>query len=384
MNVLFVTHCTPMDGGNQSLLQLMTELMESPYNVTPILLTPLEIKSASSSIVKEARSRGIKCITSRFYQFKHPDKSLKNYARWATNFVNLPTILRKLKGTQVDLVHSNSSIIDIGSKIAKTLKVPHIWHLREFGDLDFNLRPLFGEKQEINAYRHNAHRFIAISESVKTRFSSIIDPDEIDVIYNGIPSHSTLSPAAHKSSIINFCITGALNRAKGQMEAVKALDRVVNKAGVTNVHLTIIGEGPDRNLLTTYIDAHRLRDYVTLEGWMPNPAESYSRMDAGLMLSASEAFGRVTVEYMRSNLLVIASDRGANRELVDDGVTGLLYTPTADASNLADKMLWVINNPSEAWEIAKRGYEFSQNNFLSTENTKAVFKTYQRYGTNSK
>ena len=38
------------------------------------------------------------------------------------------------------------------------------------------------------------------------------------------------------------------------------------------------------------------------------------------MLSKNEAFGRVTVEYMLQNLLVIATNTGANSELVIMGL----------------------------------------------------------------
>ena len=59
--------------------------------------------------------------------------------------------------------------------------------------------------------------------------------------------------------------------------------------------------------------------------------------DCGVMCSRSEGFGRVTAEYMMAGLPVIASDTGANPELVNEGQTGLFYR-WGDTSDLAKKI----------------------------------------------
>ena len=378
MNVLFITHCTPMDGGNHSLLHLMLELKKPPYSITPILLTPLEIKSASSSILKEAESNGIKCISSRFYPFKYESRSIPNFIRYSSNAINIQRIYRKIKDLNIDLIHSNSSIFDIGAILSKKLDIPHIWHLREFGDLDFNLYPLFGTGQERSTYNH-ADRFIAISESVKKRFTRYIDPAKIDVIYNGIAADGTIRQSAHNNDTIRFCITGAINKTKRQGDAIEAFNLLVNGRGYRNLHLYIIGEGKDRTMLESIVRSHGLETYVTFLGWMKDPVKQYADMDSGLMLSTNEAFGRVTIEYMRANLVVIASDGGANKELVNDGETGILFE-TGNIQQLADKIAFVIDHFDIAKGIAEKGWKFSQTHFLSKDNTKAIYNTYLKYG----
>lgn len=378
MNVLFVTHCTPMDGGNHSLLRLMVELQQPPYSVTPILLTPIEIKHSSSSILREAEKYGIKCIASRFYPFKYQSRSPLNFVRYTTNLVNLHVILHELKDVKIDLVHSNSSIFNIGALIGRRLGVPHIWHFREFGDWDFNLKPIFGRAQEMSVYR-DASRIIAISGNVKNRFVPFIDKDRIDVIYNGIPVDTSAPVSKHDSEVVRFCITGALNKAKRQYDAVEAMNILINQRGYKNLHLSIIGEGKDRTLLEEKVKSYNLGSFVTFLGWVKDPQLLYADMDCGLMLSKNEAFGRVTIEYMRANLLVIASDGGANSELVDDDVTGFLFK-TGDVSQLADKMAFAIDHQDKMKDIAGRGWKFSQSHFLSSDNTAAVYNTYLKYG----
>ena len=44
-----------------------------------------------------------------------------------------------------DIIHTNTGVIHEGLKVAKRLKIPHVWHLREYQDKDFNWEafPLF-------------------------------------------------------------------------------------------------------------------------------------------------------------------------------------------------------------------------------------------------
>lgn len=378
MKVLFIANCVPMRGGNYSLLQLMKELSQPPYNIEPILLTTFDLDRYPTSIVKEAKALGIKCITARFYPFKwYYYKNPLSFIKHATNIINYPQILKIVKKEKPDIIHSNSSIIDIGGYLAYKLKVKHVWHLREFGDLDFSMRPLYGAAQERHSYM-NGDKFIAVSQSVKKRFLPYINPEsKISVIYNGIPLHSQNKGKKNRDidGIVRFCISGAINDAKRQTDALKAMDILVNHRHIKNVHLFIIGDGYLRQQLENFCKETGITDYVTFTGWIQNVSDFYTRSDVGLMLSTNEGFGRVTVEYMRAGLAVIASDSGANPELIEDKKTGLLF-PTGDINALSDLMELLVCNTECRVKIAEAGYEYSMTHFLSEDNTRAVYDIY--------
>ena len=378
MKVLFITHCVNMGGGNFSLLQLMKELSQPPYNVEPILLAPLDSPSYSSSILREAKSIGIKCISARFCQFKWESRSIGNYLRYFSNIINYSRILRIVKREKVDLIHSNSSVIDIGGFLASKLKVKHVWHLREFGDLDFGLKSLLGKSYEKSVYTRS-DRFIAISESVKRRFLPFIEPaSKIEVIYNGLPQkHKTFIPHSEKCEEVNFCISGSLNPAKRQIDALRAMDILVNERGIRNIHLFILGEGGDKAALEHFCKERGIERYVTFTGWVKDVDYYYSRCQVGLMLSVNEGFGRVTIDYMRSGMAIIASNGGANPELITANETGL-FIPVADYKALADKMTLMVENPALRETLGRNALEYSLSHFRSEDNTKGVFDVYQK------
>lgn len=72
-----------------------------------------------------------------------------------------------------------------------------------------------------------------------------------------------------------------------------------------------------------------------------------------------EGFPMVLVEAFASGLPVIASRIGALPELIEHGVTGLLFEP-GDPQGLASALLWASENPEEMSKMgcaARRRYE---------------------------
>jgi glycosyltransferase involved in cell wall biosynthesis len=94
-----------------------------------------------------------------------------------------------------------------------------------------------------------------------------------------------------------------------------------------------------------------------------NDAFSYMCIaDVVLMCSRSEGFGRVTVEGMLAGKVVIGARSGATTELIQDGVTGLLYT-LGDYKELANKIQYIHDNPVQARLTGKNAKEWAALNF---------------------
>ena len=59
---------------------------------------------------------------------------------------------------------------------------------------------------------------------------------------------------------------------------------------------------------------------------------------------------------MASDLPVVATDVGGNREIVIDGETGFLV-PVSDAKALATKLIYLLQNPDDAIRMGHRARE---------------------------
>ena len=119
------------------------------------------------------------------------------------------------------------------------------------------------------------------------------------------------------------------------------------------------------------IAEYGLTDVVTFLGEVDNMKRMRAKMDIELMCAWQETFGWVTVEGMRSGLIVIGSNTGATPEILSDNSTGLLYQQ-GNPESLADRIAWVISNKEEAREIAKCGYVFASSNYSVKDNALEV------------
>ena len=362
-----------MGGANHSLLQLMKELKEN-YDVEPTLLVSKGVHPYPIS--DKCREVGIECIEARYYWFKYKGYTISNILRVLLDFLLFyPIVIWKLRGRKFDIIHSNGSVIDIGAYLHIIKKCPHVWHLREFGMEDFGVFSLLGKKYEKWIYS-KGDVFIAISDCIKRAYLDVIPGRKIQMIYNGIkPSEDSLK-ADHKNEVPQFVLVGVVQEAKNQLEAVKALKIVVEKG--VKMHLNFIGidQNEYADIVRKYITDNKLGEYVTFCGPRNDVPQILKKMDVGLMLSRNEAFGRVTVEYMMQNLAVIASDTGANPEIIDNGENGLLYH-YGDVDDLVKQILFYVDYKDKMIEMANRGMNHARNCFISARNSENVYNTYQ-------
>jgi len=100
------------------------------------------------------------------------------------------------------------------------------------------------------------------------------------------------------------------------------------------------------------------------------------KCDVEIVASRAEAFGRVTVEAMRTSNPVIGSSVGGTAEIVLNGKTGFLYEYRNNEA-LADCMKKFIVEADLAYEMGQRAYEWSVDRFTSEENVRQVLKIYE-------
>ncbi len=365
-----------MAGANRSMFQLIKELKEN-YDCNIVVAGP---SCADDALIKEKfREIEVDYIDAPVKFFKTPLPHRWNaFVKHLLYLLGARNYYKKLLPYKFDIVHSNSSVIDCGAWLSKQLRCYHVWHLREYGDDDYRLYPIGGVRYEKKVYRH-ADAFIVISESVKNHFSTKLDGDKIQVIYNGIPPVDKHLCSQHRNKKIEFICAGIICETKNQKEIVVAVNELVNNKHETDFHVTLVGIQIKQytDLLLQYIKDFQIERFITFLPEVDGIQQLASKMDVGIVPSHAEAFGRVTVEYMLQNLLVIANNQGANTELITDGLTGMIY-PIGDSIALADKMQKVIHNRQLLMSLSKAGCDHANAHFLSHANTKSIFELYKK------
>lgn len=277
----------------------------------------------------------------------------------------------------IDIVHTCHNRIDIGAFIAKRLKVPHVWHIREFGEEDYAVH--IYKRNCIKFMNDNADSFIAISSAVAEKWLERgISGEKMKIVYNGVDSRVFYPDCHERTDTIRVVISSRVQPNKGQLQLVQAVAKMPAEDR-SKFEIDIIGSAyHDYKLkLESLIAENKLESVVHLKGHCNNISEIVRKYDIGVVCSRAEAFGRVTAEYMMSGLAVIASDTGANKELIIDGESGSLYQYN-DAKDLCDKLLELKNNRILMKELAENGRSRAEQLFTQKRYCDGILDIYQK------
>ena len=366
MNILYVTGYG-VGGSNVSLAISILGLKE--LGIKETIIVPDE------DTLQLFKSKGLNCLVlpfrpsiwpvcKRWYHYlTFPIRLL--YQR-SMNYMAIKKLTRIARCIHPDLVHSNISVTSIGYKVSKRIHVPHIYHLREYGSLDFcfNRYPSYKafEKELKNSYS------IAITRALFDYYS--IDNNRGVVIYNGIMPNRQYVPSK-KSDY--FLYVGGLSHEKGIDFLIDTVVSLITEG--CSIKLLICGAGNSvfvDNLQSIINKAgDKVSSCIEFLGQRNDVYELMTKAKALIVPSLSEAFGRITAEAMFNDCLVIGNNTAGTKEQFDNGwdltggEIGLRYK---DKETLKAALLRVNNNSSDVFSEQRRAAFNVVNKLYSTEN----------------
>lgn len=171
--------------------------------------------------------------------------------------------------------------------------------------------------------------------------------DKIEVIPFGIDTQKFWSASKPNTTEAKFVVGTArrLERVYGLDILIRAFARV--QARIPDSLLKIAGAGTQRENLERLAAALGIEDSVDFVGYveqddMPNFLTS---LDVFAMPSREEAFGVASLEAMACRVPVVASKIGGNREILRDGMFGVMFE-SEDVEGLADGLISLAENES--------------------------------------
>jgi len=148
---------------------------------------------------------------------------------------------------------------------------------------------------------------------------------------------------------------GPVIAALGRLHENKAFDTLIRAfAALPEGVLWLAGEGPQRSMLGDLVDELGVAGRVAFLGWQEDPQAVIRGADILVCPSRHEPFGNVIAEGMACGKPVISTRTNGGRELIEDGVNGLLV-PVDVTASMADAIAGLIADTALAARLAEGG-----------------------------
>ncbi|UKA26081.1 glycosyltransferase [Photobacterium damselae subsp. damselae] len=265
------------------------------------------------------------------------------------NFLALIKLIQICRCYKPDVIHTNIGPITLGYWVSKILNIKHIWHLREYQDLDFDMK-FFPNKLMFNKLINNSDKVVCITNKISNHFSTSMNSV---VIYDGVLEPNKIPIYKNKSSY--FLFVGRLEPTKGIEDVIDSFIKFC-ELGYSKYELLIAGSGQTTYLqyLKDKVGKSHLHDRIKFLGFRNDINELMSCAKALVVASKCEGFGLITAEAMFNCCIVIGRDTGGTSEILTNNYGenfGLLFENNkaltecfVDVSEMSEDILLLMAN----------------------------------------
>ena len=229
---------------------------------------------------------------------------------------------------------------------------------------------IFTFYQKIERVLYNMYKEIIANSIAGMRAYQQLGKKRRHILYNGfdmnkvpIESKKTLRKKLGLKDIFTVIMVGSMGVRKDQTTFIRAANEVL-KTGV-KVQFILLGDGPKRNQYVDYVEELDIKNEVKILGEVVDNVTSYFKASDISVLTSSKSHGEgipnVILESMACGTSVIASDNGGTKEVLTHDLNGYLIK-TGDYKNLAEKILFLKNNPITVKSFSKNGLKMVREN----------------------
>jgi glycosyltransferase involved in cell wall biosynthesis len=295
-----------------------------------------------------------------------------------------PSILWELKAQRVPVVyHLNdfkvlcpSYNLVLRGEACEACKAGEFWHA-----LQEKCYPGWGPRMTLVAeayihkwlgtYRKCVDCFLAPSRFVRDKFVEHgWDEDKFDVLPHFQRVQAISERSAEDAPVLYF---GRLSLEKGVDDLLRAMQRL------PNLRLTIAGDGPAWGMLEKLAVELDLKN-VKFAGQLAGPEldrEIAASRFTVLPSHAYETLGKTILESHARARAVVATDLGSRRELIQHGMTGVLYR-VGNVEELASAIRLLASTPELAEQMGRAGWEQVKRRYTPEAHYEVLIDLYRR------
>jgi len=243
-------------------------------------------------------------------------------------------------------VHFANSGATVGMLAANYLGLPWSLTLHGISELDYPAGLLLPEKIS------HANFVACASYFMQAQAMRVVAPEQwqkFKIVRCGVDCRrlSKIRPKSDESTIPKLICVGRLSPEKGHLGMLRVMQRLRN-CGI-NFSLTLVGDGPTRDVIEDLVDRLGLRNRVFFAGFLTEneTLSAIATSDILILPSFMEGLPVVLIEALALGKPVISSRVAGIPELIEHGKSGMLFTPSN--SNELEKVLAELLQNRDVW-----------------------------------
>ena len=230
---------------------------------------------------------------------------------------------------------------------------------------------MLGVHRQRQTWTRDVDCYIALSKFARNRFLNAGLPAEKLFVK---PNFVYPDPCIHANGEGRYALfVGRLDE-----ERVRTLLAAWNRLCEPSIPLVIIGGGPQLEQLKKETVRRGLTQ-VSFRGHLPRDQTLAAMHGARFLVFSSEWYENFPITIAESfacGVPVICSRIGAMEEIVQDGRTGLHFSP-GDGKDLADKVKWAWNHPERMRSMGKEARHEYETKYTAEKNYPLLMEIYQ-------
>lgn len=268
-------------------------------------------------------------------------------------YISIKRLFKKLaKENEIVLVDAHTFKVEgyVAYKLKK--KYPNITATLTLHGTSFNrnYKTINGRKQ-IKKYLRYIDYAICVSNKIERQLQEL-NINNKKVIFNGIEHHKIAKVQKQKYNIVSV---GTLNKGKNFDIIIQVINELKNN--YSDIHLKIIGDGPEKGNLMRIVKENQLENNVEFLGKMQNNQvmEIMNESYIFLLPSSPEGFGIVYPEAMYNHCITIGTKGEGIDGFIKHGENGFLVN--VNEKEIAILIENIYSNSYEVEKIKENAYE---------------------------
>ncbi|MBK8785150.1 MAG: glycosyltransferase family 4 protein [Chitinophagaceae bacterium] len=374
MRILHVIYTHGVGGAEKYLKHLLPGLKAYGIDCDLIVVCTKKTESTFAAYCNEVNSQGIRTtlVVAEKYGILTTAKKVNNY----------------LKEEKINILHTHLFHADLMAAFLKTffnkniriISTKHGYQekvLQQYdpvnykkpNDLYYHITKYILRKIDIN---------IAVSKAMADLYFNLgISNTHFPYIHHGITFPEFDKPA-HGENFRNanpqLITVGRIEIIKGHHFLIDAMPAILEVFPQTK--LLVLGDGTEKANCEKRVKEANLEKNVEFMGFVEQPYQYINNSDIVIQPSFFESFGLVFIEGLALKTPIVAFDVPAGNEILENNKTALLVNK-GDSKALAEKIIYLLQNPDVAKQIAENAYEKYKSEFTTEAMVKKMAAWYK-------